>query len=158
MGSPGGAVVNNLTTNAGDARDVGSIAGLGRFPGVRYGKLLQYSCVENSMDREAERARVHGVSKNRTWLNMYVCTHTINYSHYAVCYSPRTYLFKDWKLVAFGCLHQCCPYITSHQPVLCIYEFRGFSVLDFTNRWWNKFYLFILKQILYFKTRQKIKH
>ena len=66
MGPPGGAVVNNLTTNAGDVRDVGSITGLGRFPGVRYGKLLQYSCVENSMDREAERARVHGVSKNRT--------------------------------------------------------------------------------------------
>ena len=66
MGSPGGAVVNNLTTNEGDAKDVGSIAGSGRSPGVRYGKLHQYSCVENSMDREAEQATVHGVSKNQT--------------------------------------------------------------------------------------------
>ena len=46
-------VVKNLPASAGDARDVGSIPGLGRFPGVGSGNPLQYSCLENSMDRGA---------------------------------------------------------------------------------------------------------
>ena len=46
-----GAVVKNPPTNAGDARDVGLIPGSGRFPGVENGNSLQYSCLENSMDR-----------------------------------------------------------------------------------------------------------
>ena len=46
MGFPGSAVVKNLPANAGDA---GSMTGLGRSPGV--GNLLQYSCLENPMDR-----------------------------------------------------------------------------------------------------------
>ena len=44
-------VVKNLPASAGDARDKGLIPGLGRFPGVGNGNLLQYSCLENSMDR-----------------------------------------------------------------------------------------------------------
>ena len=44
-------VVKNLPANAGDARDKGLIPGLGRFPGVGNGNLLQCSCLENSMDR-----------------------------------------------------------------------------------------------------------
>ena len=44
-------MVKNLPANAGDARDVGSIPGLGSSPGVGNGNLLQYSCLENSMDR-----------------------------------------------------------------------------------------------------------
>ena len=46
-------VVKNLPASAGDARDMGSIPGLGRSPGVRNGNLLQYSFLENSMDRGA---------------------------------------------------------------------------------------------------------
>ena len=46
-------VVKNLPANAGDARNKGLILGLGRFPGVGNGNLLQYSCLENSMDRGA---------------------------------------------------------------------------------------------------------
>ena len=44
-------VVKNLPANAGDARNKGLILGLGRFPGVGNGNLLQYSCMENSMDK-----------------------------------------------------------------------------------------------------------
>ena len=44
-------VVKNLPANAGDARDVGSIPGLGRSYGGRNGNLLQYACLKNSMDR-----------------------------------------------------------------------------------------------------------
>ena len=52
-GSPGGSVVKNPPANAGDARDAGSIPGLGRSPGGGNGKTLQYSCLENLMDRGA---------------------------------------------------------------------------------------------------------
>ena len=50
-GFPGGTVVKNPPANAGDARDTGSIPGLGRSPGGGPGNPLQYSCLENSMDR-----------------------------------------------------------------------------------------------------------
>ena len=49
----------NLPANAGD---VGLIPGLGRFPGEENGNPLQYSCLENSIDRRVGRASVHGVS------------------------------------------------------------------------------------------------
>ena len=50
-GFPGGSVVKNLPANSGDARDVDSIPGLGRSPGVGNGNPLQYSCLENSTGR-----------------------------------------------------------------------------------------------------------
>ena len=56
-------VVRNLPANAGDVRDAGSIPGLGRSPGVGSGNSLQYSCLVNSMDRGAQQATVHGVSR-----------------------------------------------------------------------------------------------
>ena len=46
--------IKNPRTNAGDARDAGLIRGSGRSPGVGTGNLLQYSCLENSMDRSVE--------------------------------------------------------------------------------------------------------
>ena len=59
----GGRVVNNLPANAGDARDVGSIPRSGLSPGVGNGNPFQYSCLENSKDREAWRAVVHRVTE-----------------------------------------------------------------------------------------------
>ena len=50
---PGGSVVKNPPSNAGDTGDVGSIPESGRFPGEANGNLLQYSCLENSMERGA---------------------------------------------------------------------------------------------------------
>ena len=46
-----GAMVKNPSAKVGDCKDVDLMPGLGRFPGVGNGKLLQYSCLENSMDR-----------------------------------------------------------------------------------------------------------
>ena len=46
-------MVKNPPANAGDAGDIGSVPGSGRFPGVGNGNLLQYSCLENSMNRGA---------------------------------------------------------------------------------------------------------
>ena len=51
-----------------NAGDPGSNPGSGRSPGEGNGNPLQYSCLENPMDRGAWWAAVHGVSKSRTWL------------------------------------------------------------------------------------------
>ena len=51
--------VKNLPANARDTGDTGSVPGLGRSPGGGNGNPLQYSCLENPMDREAWRATVH---------------------------------------------------------------------------------------------------
>ena len=60
--------VKNLPADAGDLRDLGLIPGPGRSPGGGHGNPLQYSCLENPMDRGAWQATVHRVSKGRTWL------------------------------------------------------------------------------------------
>ena len=61
-------VVKHPPANAGDIRDMGSIPGLGRSPGGRYDNPLQYSCLENSMDRGTWQATVHRVIQSRTLL------------------------------------------------------------------------------------------
>jgi len=66
MGFPGGSDGNGSTCNAGD---LGSIPGLERSPGEEHGNPLQYSCLENSMDRGAWRAPVHGIAKSWTLLS-----------------------------------------------------------------------------------------
>ena len=61
-------MVKNPPASAGDVRDVGSIPGWGRSPGEGNGNPLQYSCLENPMDREDRRATVHGVTKSQAQL------------------------------------------------------------------------------------------
>ena len=56
-------VVKNPPANAGEVRDVSSVPGLGRSPGVGNDNLLQYSCLENSIVRETWWATVHGVKR-----------------------------------------------------------------------------------------------
>ena len=60
LGFPGGSVVKNLPANA---RDTGTISGSGGSPGEGNGNPLQYSCLEDPMDRGAWRAMVHEVTK-----------------------------------------------------------------------------------------------
>ena len=81
-------MVKNLLANAGDTRDMGLMPGSGRSPGGGHGNPLQYSCLENPMDRgvwqatvhreskrelvmdrEAWRTAVHGVAKSQTRLS-----------------------------------------------------------------------------------------
>ena len=63
LGFPGGSAVKNLPASARDTGDLGSIPGSERSPGVGNGNPLQYSCLENSMDKGTWWATVHGVSK-----------------------------------------------------------------------------------------------
>ena len=66
LGFPGGSEVKASACNAGD---LGSIPGSGRSPGEGNGSPLQYSCLENPMDRGAWGATVHRVAKSRTRLS-----------------------------------------------------------------------------------------
>ena len=61
-------VVKNLPANAGDIQDMSLIPGLGRSPSGGHANPLQYSCLENPMDRRAWWAIVHGVTKSWTRL------------------------------------------------------------------------------------------
>ena len=85
-------LVKNPPANAGDPRDMGLIPGSGRSPGEGNGNLLQYSFLENSMDRGAWWTTVHGVAKSRTRLS--------TYSHLAC----RCFSLVTWPS-SYQCLH-----------------------------------------------------
>ena len=77
---------NESACNAGDTGYAGLIPGSGRSPGVGNGNPLQYSCLENSMDRGAWRATVHGAAKSRDMTE--ATEHTPK--HMALCTSIKT--------------------------------------------------------------------
>ena len=72
-GFPGSSADKKAACNAGN---LGSLPGLGRSPGEGHDNPLQYSCLENPMDRGAWRATVHGVAKGQTQLNTHIHIHT----------------------------------------------------------------------------------
>ena len=71
-------VVKKLPADAGDTRDTGWIPGLERSSGGEKGNPLQYSCLENTMDRGGWWATVPGVAKSWTRLKRLSCTHMIS--------------------------------------------------------------------------------
>ena len=83
-------MVKNLPARAGGMRNESLIPGLGRSPGGGgHGNPLQYSCVENPMDRRVWWATVHRVTKSQiqlsdlacTYTHIYIHTHTVNMKH-----------------------------------------------------------------------------
>ena len=100
----GGTLVKNLLADAGDLRDTGLIPGLERYPGEGNGSPFRYSCLENSIDRGAWWATIHGVAKSRTWLS----THTKKHHNFA--HVPRLPL----NLRIFWSLHP--PFAGSEDP------------------------------------------
>ena len=75
-------VVKNTPANAGDIRDMGSIPGSGRSPGGGHGNSLQYSCLENPMDRGAWRAAVNRTAETDM-------TEVTQHSHMQCGYNPE---------------------------------------------------------------------
>ena len=69
LGFPCGSMVKIPSANAGDARDVGSIHGLGRYPGEGDDNPFQYSCLENPTDRGNWSDAVHEAAKSQTCLS-----------------------------------------------------------------------------------------
>ena len=116
-----------------DVRDVGSIPRSGRSPGGWHGNLLQYSCLENSMDRGAWTATVHRVAESRTWLKQ-LSTHARTYfiyNHFLLCkiyfaYYIRIYMkVYVWTHVFICTLHGHIPCMYTrglyiHMCVLCV--------------------------------------
>ena len=104
-------VVKNPPANAGDTRDVGSTPGLGRSPGVGTGNPLQYSCLENSMDRGALGLQSKG---SQTWWSCFhvqntslsICTHLW-------CSSSSSSWFQSLIPSFSICYHQREPSILS---------------------------------------------
>ena len=73
-------MVKNRSVNTGNVRDTDSIPGLGRSPGEGNGNPLQYSCLENSMDRGAWQAIVHGVAKSWIRPSNFTCCAVLSHS------------------------------------------------------------------------------
>ena len=86
VGSPGGSVVKTLPANAGYSKNVGSIPGLGRSPGVGNGNPLQYPCLGNPMGRGAWRATVRGAAHTSYWFP-------------SACLPPPTFSFPCFILI-----------------------------------------------------------
>ena len=96
QGFPGGSAVKNPSANAGD---VGLIPGWGRSPGRRNGSPLQYSCLENPMDRGAWRATVHRVAELDT-------AEATEHAHTHTYFQCRGCRFDPW----LGNLRSCMQY------------------------------------------------
>ena len=125
-GFSGGSMVKNSPANVGD---VGLIPGWGRSPGEGNGNPLQYSCLENPMNRGAWWATVHRVAKNQTWLSARAYTHTHTHTHThtlthgpgAVCVFSHSLVFQmEWilwpscfSLISYTDLHLC---LTENPP------------------------------------------
>ena len=85
-------VVKNTPAKTGDLRNSGSIPGSGIFLGEINGNPLQYSCLENSMDRGAWRATVHRVAESDT---IEVIQHIYVYIHVCSCVHTPTSISKE---------------------------------------------------------------
>ena len=104
-------VVKTPPADAGDPGDAGLIPGLERSPGGGHGNSLQYSCLENPMDRGAWWATVHGVAQSRIWLKQcsmhaWLTTYTTVLLHKS---PPMWYqnAFLKYLFYLFGCVGNC---------------------------------------------------
>ena len=87
-------VLKNLPANAGDIRDTGLIPGSGRSPGGRHGNPVQYSCLENPLDRGTCWATIHRVTKNQSRLKQFSTqAHTHTHTH--------TYFFRFFPIIGY---------------------------------------------------------
>ena len=120
-GFPGDRVAKNPPANAGNARDVGLIPGLGGSPGEGKGNPLHYFCLENFMDRGAWWTTVHGAMKSQTQLSMHThITHT-HIQHYLCASKLQTLLWsrfsvQDW-IPPVMCTSTCVIAQTSLLPL-----------------------------------------
>ena len=101
--SPGSSDSKESACSAGD---LGSIRGLGRSSGEGNGTPLQYSCLENPMDRGAWRAEVHGVSKSWTWLTD--LTHTLSIQLWFWVVSLQCFNCYGFIIMCFNMIQYCC--------------------------------------------------
>ena len=157
MGFPNGSAGKNSTCNAGATGEVGSIPGLGRPPGGGNGNPLQYSCLENPMDRGAWWATVHVVTDSWTQLTEYT-QHIIErwwcflyeagkppISHQVVQFSPLKWLVTGWWwtktwIFVLSSSMLCSPHVHAMMPretflLPSIFILAPAGVGRFTDAW-----------------------
>ena len=107
-------MVKNPPANAGDLRDAGLIPGSGRSPGGGHGNPLQYSCLQNPMDRGAWRAPVHWVTKSwtrLTQLSIHACIialqHRVSFSY-----------TEKWIRYMYTCIVSVLDFLLGHHRAL----------------------------------------
>ena len=97
LGFPAGSVIKESACNAGTAGDTRSIPGSGRSPGGGHGNPLQYSCLENPMDRAAWRAIVHGVAElDMTEATQHTHRHTCAYFRKKILVQKKKKVFSQY--------------------------------------------------------------
>ena len=120
-------MVKNLPANAGDTEDAGSTPGLGRSPGVGNGNPLEYSCLENSMERGACQATVHGVAKSRPRLSTHALLKEMvsPKGHHGMTSDPLAHLSQpisstrgSMSVLTFSQRHQ--PHVVLTLPILAL--------------------------------------
>ena len=120
-------MAQGLKASACNAADLGLIPGLGRSPGEGNGNPLQYSCLENPMDRGAWWATVHGVAKSGTWLSNF------------------TFTFKSKRPGSKGCIVYNYMHMTfwKRQSYRNIEQINGYQELkgEVSFVYYNRFYL-----------------
>ena len=137
MGFPGGSDDKESACNAGD---LGLIPGSGRSPGEGHGNPLQYSCLENPMDRRAWWAIIQGVSKSQTQLKWLTLPHTFTcaYIFFSFVYfadgltESNKYIWNAtlpnrWAI--FKIPPSCCPHPWVYCLDLCCGLVRGADAL-----------------------------
>ena len=121
LGFPGGSDGKESPANTGD---LGSIPGSGRSSGGRNGNPLQYSCLENPVDRRAWRAAVHGVTQIQTWLKWLCSSGSSNYGSrvqkqnfhgWLVTASLHVYMLREKK-----CIYNSYLFLKSSIFIECI--------------------------------------
>ena len=117
-------VVKNLPGSAGDVWDVGLLSGSGRSPREGHGNPLQYSCLENPMDRGAWWATVHGATKSQTWLTQ-LNTHTHPFPTVCCCLCWCK-LIHLTRVVYFLCSFLLHWSVSVSMPVLYYYDYCSF--------------------------------
>ena len=98
MGFLGGAIVRNLSASAGDTRDACLIPGLGKSHGVGSSNLLQYSCLENSMDRGDWQATVQGIAESNSTEHTHTHTHTFYFIFFSLMVYHRMLNTIPWAV------------------------------------------------------------
>ena len=99
-------MVNNLPVNAGDVRGTCFIPGSGRYQGGGHGNPLQYSCLENPMDRGAWQATVHRVTQSQTQLKQ-LSRHTLLLLYY---------IYNLQKINRSGKIQSIYPSLSTYLP------------------------------------------
>ena len=137
------SVVGETVESDCNARDPGSIPGLGRSPGEGNGNPLQYGCLENPMDGGAWRATVHGVAKSQTRLHCYTTCDPMDAARQA---SLSITIFRSLlKLMSIESempsnhLILCCPLLLLPSVLPIVRVFSNESTLPIS---WPKYWSF----------------